>query len=34
MSALGLEKQEDEKKVIFESRVLSELNKVLDIDLE
>ena len=34
MNALSLEKQEDEKKNIFESRLLSELNKVLKVDLE
>ncbi len=33
MSALSIEKQEDEKKQIFESRILSELNKVLGLDL-
>jgi len=34
MGALSLEKQEDEKKIIFESRLLSELSKVLEVDLE
>ena len=34
MNALSLEKQEDERKNIFESRLLSELNKVLKVDLE
>jgi DNA repair protein SbcD/Mre11 len=33
MNALNKEKQEDEKKLIFETRILSELNKVLGIDL-
>ena len=32
--ALDLKKQEDEKSVIFESRLLSELNKVLGLDLK
>jgi DNA repair protein SbcD/Mre11 len=34
MNSLSKEKQEDEKKIIFESRLLSELTKVLGIELE
>ena len=33
MEALEIEKQEDEKKTIFESRLFSGLNKVLNVDL-
>jgi len=34
MEALSLEKQEDEKSMVFESRLFSSLGKVLDVDLD
>ncbi|MDP1729416.1 MAG: hypothetical protein Q8L27_04395, partial [archaeon] len=34
MQALEIQKQEDEKSVIFENRLFSELNKLLDLDLK
>ncbi len=33
MNSFNLEKQEDEKKSIFESRLLSEINKILNLEL-
>lgn len=32
INSLNLEKQEDEKKIIFESRLLSEINKILNLN--
>ena len=34
INSFNLEKQEDEKRLIFENRLLSEINKILDLDLE
>ncbi len=34
LNSLSLEKQEDEKSAIFESRLLSEMNKILNLELE
>ena len=33
VEGLGLEKQEGEKQAIFESRLYSELSKILDVEL-
>ena len=34
INSFGLEKQEDEKKLIFESRLFEELNKILNLDIK